>query len=70
MLEPRRKPGGLRSLHGVSMAAVVVLAAVVTLVVFDFVVGFFFKIVELIVVLAIVAGAIRLISRHSRRARL
>ncbi len=69
MLEPRRKPGGLRSFHGLAMVAVVVLAAVVTLLVFDFVVGFFFKIVELAVVVALVAGAIRLISRNSRRRR-
>ncbi len=55
--------------HGVAMVAVVVVAAVITLVVFDFVVGFFIKIVELAVVVALVAGAIHLITRNARRRR-
>ncbi len=67
MLEPRRQPGGIRKFHGFAMVAVVVVAAVVTLVVFNFVVGIFFKIVELAVVVALVAGAIRLITRNARR---
>jgi Flp pilus assembly protein TadB len=70
MLEPRRRPGGIRAFHGVAMVAVVIVAAVITLVVFEFVVGFFIKIVELAVVVALVAGAIRLITRNARRRRL
>jgi high-affinity Fe2+/Pb2+ permease len=69
MLEPRSKSGGLRLVHGVVVTAAVVVAAIVTWVVFSFVLGIFFKLVELVIVIALVAAVVHLVRRHSRRGR-
>lgn len=70
MIEPRGRSGGLRPLHGVALVVGFVAAAVVTWIVFTFVVGILFKIVEIVIVAAIIAAAVHLLSRRSRRRRI
>ncbi len=67
MLEPRGKPGGLRVGHSLAMAAVVVVAAVVAWVLFDALIGFLFHLIEIVLVIAVVAGAVHLIRRSARK---
>ena len=54
MLEPRRRSGGL--VHGVVVAGAVIVAVIVTWVVFSFVISIFVRLVELVVVIALIAA--------------
>jgi hypothetical protein len=69
MLEPRSRSGGLRLVHGVVIAGAVIVAAIVTWLVFAAVLGIIVKLVELVVVIAVIAGIVHLARRHSRRDR-
>ncbi len=69
MIEPRGGGGVMRAGHYLFVGAVAVVAAVLAFAVLNFVAGLVFLVVKIVVVLAVVGGAIALASREARSRR-
>jgi hypothetical protein len=67
MIRPTGSRSGLRPIHGVAVAATVVVAVVIAFVALSSIVGVVFFAVKLAIIVAIVAFVARLVMRSSRR---
>ena len=68
MIKPTGNRSGLRPIHGVAVAATVVIAVVIAFAALSSIVGILAFAVKLAIVVAIVAFVVKLVMRSSRRA--
>ncbi|MGH9081969.1 MAG: hypothetical protein ACRDY3_06610 [Acidimicrobiales bacterium] len=62
----RRRGGGLRPGHGLAVAAVAVVGVLVAFWALSFIAGILWGVVKVVVIVAVVAGLVRLLVRHRR----
>ena len=67
MIEPRSSQRGLRPGHTLTVVAAAVIAAIVVYVAFSWVVGLLAFLIKTVVVVAVIAGVVYLVTRRGRR---